>query len=61
MRINKIFQELKKGDRKKINQKELTASKFENKIRSEHNLPKRKWYSYTIEEDGSKTGVGKIF
>lgn len=39
---------------------ELTASQFENEIRSEHNIPKRKWYSYT-EEDGTKTGYGKIF
>jgi len=51
----------KKGDRKKIRHKELTASQFENKIRTEHTLPKREWYSYTIEENGTKTGVGKIF
>lgn len=41
--------------------RELDASKFENEIRSEHNLPKRKWYGYVIEEDGTKTGYGQIF
>lgn len=40
---------------------ELSASKFENKIRSEHQLPKRKWYGYIIEENGTKTEYGKIF
>ncbi|MCF6351139.1 MAG: M91 family zinc metallopeptidase [Flavobacteriaceae bacterium] len=40
---------------------ELTASQFENKIRVEHNIPKRKWYSYFEEEDGTKTPFGQIF
>ncbi|MCF6351142.1 MAG: hypothetical protein L3J23_08980 [Flavobacteriaceae bacterium] len=44
----------------KILKKELTASQFENKIRVEHNIPKRKWYGYTI-DNGIKIGYGKIF
>jgi len=49
------------GLEKPILNKELTASIFENKIRMEHNIPKRKWYSYKEEENGTKTGIGKIF
>ena len=41
---------------------ELTASQFENKIRVEHNFPRRKWYGYTENlQTGEKKGYGKIF
>jgi hypothetical protein len=44
-----------------IYNKELTASQFENKIRVEHKIPRRKWYVKIDQGDGTYKGIGKIF
>ncbi len=51
----------KKENRKAIMIKELTASEFENKIRVEHNKPRRKWYAAELDEQKGNVGYGKIF
>ncbi|WP_438711113.1 PAAR-like protein [Aquimarina muelleri] len=48
-------------DYEKETMQELTASQFENEIRVEHKMPRRKWYAYTIDENNKKNGYGQIF
>jgi hypothetical protein len=41
--------------------KKLIVLQFENKIRIEHKIPRRKWYVKIDQGDGTYKGIGKIF